>query len=205
MFVVSKSTIISPRSGNEVPSPTHSFDAGIASGYVALQASIMGWFVHGMAGFEQERAFTELAVPKGYNIEAVFALWTRVQAMAGECYSAAASAHGCDGNVSTQSSTGGFQYPGSYILTPTLASPLTILRKSRMRRRARTDLSGRRPVKAVPTGTRTKLGVRTTSREADFGSNPGRTCNEQKTAPLSRSCSIESIGCGILAGINAAQ
>jgi hypothetical protein len=37
--------------------------------------------------------------------------------------------------------------------TLTLASPLPILRKSRMRRRARTDLSGGRPVKAVPTGT----------------------------------------------------
>ena len=71
----------------------------------------------------------------------------------GECYSVAASAHGCDGNVSTQSSTGGFQYPGSYILILMHASPLLILRKSRMRRRARTDLSGGRPVKAVPTGT----------------------------------------------------
>ena len=74
VFVASNSTMCSPRKGKETPSPTHSFDAGAASGYFALQASRMGWFVHGMAGFDQERAFVELRVPKGFRVEAVYAV-----------------------------------------------------------------------------------------------------------------------------------
>ena len=74
VFLISNSTMRSPQSGNEVPSPTHSFDAGTASGYFALQASLMGWYAHGMAGFDKERAFEELGVPKGYKVEAVYAV-----------------------------------------------------------------------------------------------------------------------------------
>jgi nitroreductase len=74
VFFISKSTTISPQSGKEEPSPTHSFDAGTASGYFTLQATKMGWFAHGMAGFDHERAPAELAVPEGYRIEAVFAV-----------------------------------------------------------------------------------------------------------------------------------
>ena len=74
VFIVSNSTMRSPGSGKETPSPTHSFDAGTASGYFVLQASRMGWFAHGMVGFDQDRAFTELGVPKGYRVEAVYAV-----------------------------------------------------------------------------------------------------------------------------------
>ena len=74
LFLVSNSTMRSPRSGNEVPSPTHSFDAGTASGYFALQASLMGWYVHGMVGFDADRAFEDLSVPKGHKVEAVYAV-----------------------------------------------------------------------------------------------------------------------------------
>jgi nitroreductase len=74
VFLVSKSTMRSPRSGNEVPSPTHSFDARTASGYFALQASLMGWYVHGMVGFDADRAFEDLSVPKGHKVEAVYAV-----------------------------------------------------------------------------------------------------------------------------------
>ena len=77
VFLVSKSTMRSPRSGNEVPSPTHSFDAGTASGYFALQASLMGWYVHGMVGFDADRAFDDLSVPKGHKVEAVYAVGRR--------------------------------------------------------------------------------------------------------------------------------
>ncbi len=77
VFFVSNSTMRSPRSGKEVPSPTHSFDTGTASGCFALQAAFMGWHTHGMVGFDAERAFAELGVPKGYHIEAVFAVGKR--------------------------------------------------------------------------------------------------------------------------------
>lgn len=56
------------------PSPTHSFDAGAASGYLALQAVRMGWHVHGMYGFDMDRAVSDLAVPADYRVEAAFAI-----------------------------------------------------------------------------------------------------------------------------------
>lgn len=34
----------------------------------------MGWFAYGMEGFDQERAYAQLEVPKAYCIEAVFAI-----------------------------------------------------------------------------------------------------------------------------------
>ncbi len=74
VFLVSNSTMRSPRSGDEVSSPTHSFDAGTASGYFALQASLMGWCVHGMVGFDADRAFRDLSVPNGHKVEAVYAV-----------------------------------------------------------------------------------------------------------------------------------
>lgn len=32
----------------------------------------MGWYVHGMVGFDADRAFEELSVPKGYTVQAVY-------------------------------------------------------------------------------------------------------------------------------------
>lgn len=74
VFLISNSTMRRPGTDTEVPSRTHSLDAGTASGYFALQASRMGWFVHGMVGFDEERAFAELKVPKGYRVEAAYAV-----------------------------------------------------------------------------------------------------------------------------------
>ena len=34
----------------------------------------MGWFAHGMVGFDKERAFAELNVPEGYRVEAAYAI-----------------------------------------------------------------------------------------------------------------------------------
>ena len=63
MILVSNSLMRPPGSDKDVPSTTHSFDTGTASGYFALQANKMGWHVHGMVGFDKERAFAELNVP----------------------------------------------------------------------------------------------------------------------------------------------
>ena len=49
------------------------FDAGTASGYFALQASKMGWFVHGMAGLMGTRPFRTES-PEGYRAEAAYGL-----------------------------------------------------------------------------------------------------------------------------------
>jgi hypothetical protein len=34
----------------------------------------MGWHVHGMVGFDIQRAFTELNVPTGFRVEAAYAV-----------------------------------------------------------------------------------------------------------------------------------
>jgi nitroreductase len=74
VFLISKSLMRPQGADTDVPSYTHSLDAGTASGYFALQASRMGWFVHGMAGFDKDRAVSELHVPSGYRIEAAYAV-----------------------------------------------------------------------------------------------------------------------------------
>jgi nitroreductase len=56
------------------PSPTHSYDTGAAWMSLALQGSILGFVVHGMAGFDRMRARAELSVPENYDVEAMIAL-----------------------------------------------------------------------------------------------------------------------------------
>ncbi len=72
VILVSNSLMRPPGADKDVPSPTHSFDAGTASGYFALQAYKMGWFTHGMVGFDRDRALAELNVPEGYTVEAAY-------------------------------------------------------------------------------------------------------------------------------------
>ena len=55
-------------------SRTHSFDTGAAAENLALQGYSMGVVVHGMAGFDYDRAHTELAIPEEYQVEAMFAI-----------------------------------------------------------------------------------------------------------------------------------
>lgn len=56
------------------PSATHSFDTGAACENMALQGSINKLVVHGMAGFDYDRARKELMVPDDYAVEAMFAI-----------------------------------------------------------------------------------------------------------------------------------
>jgi nitroreductase len=65
------------RSEGREPAPvlSHSFDAGAAWGYLALQASRAGWAAHGMAGFDLTRAYDVLGVSDGdYCVEAAVAV-----------------------------------------------------------------------------------------------------------------------------------
>src|SRR5271156_4178336 len=70
----------------------------------------------------------------------------------GTFWFAAAKPRGRSGRSLLRSSKGGYHHPTSCILTLKHASTPLILHKSRMRRRARTDLSGGRSVMSVPTG-----------------------------------------------------
>ncbi|MGF6240458.1 nitroreductase [Paraburkholderia sp. GAS38] len=74
VIVLSKSTFTPPGGSAEVPAPTHSFDAGAAWGYFALQASLSGWHAHGLAGIERDKIRQGLAVPDVYSIEAAIAI-----------------------------------------------------------------------------------------------------------------------------------
>jgi nitroreductase len=59
---------------NGKPNPVHTFDAGAAFENLALQAAALGLVVHGMAGFDRDRARTALHVPDDYAVEAMVAV-----------------------------------------------------------------------------------------------------------------------------------
>ena len=56
------------------PSVTHSYDTGAAWENFALQGCRQGLVVHGMEGFDYERARVELRIPDEFQVEAMAAL-----------------------------------------------------------------------------------------------------------------------------------
>jgi nitroreductase len=70
LVMVSKTTF----DHNAKPSITHSFDCGAAWACLALQASLKEYVVHGMQGFDYERARTSLNIPDDYRVEAMAAV-----------------------------------------------------------------------------------------------------------------------------------
>ena len=56
------------------PSATHSYDCGAAWENFALQGFHQGLVVHGMEGFDYERARKELAIPDEFQVEAMAAV-----------------------------------------------------------------------------------------------------------------------------------
>lgn len=59
---------------NGKPSITHSFDCGSAWENLALQGWLKGFVVHGMQGFDYERAQTALNIPEEFRVEAMAAI-----------------------------------------------------------------------------------------------------------------------------------
>ena len=55
-------------------SVTHSYDTGAAWGYFALQGYLNGYVVHGMEGFDYERARRALGIPEEFRVEAMAAV-----------------------------------------------------------------------------------------------------------------------------------
>ena len=60
-------------SRNGKPNPVHVFDSGLAFENLALQGAAMGLVVHGMQGFDFEKARIALDVPDDYAVCAMFA------------------------------------------------------------------------------------------------------------------------------------
>ncbi len=59
---------------NGKPCRTHSYDCGAAWMSLALQGNLRGLVVHGMQGFDYDRARTELNIPADYQVEAMAAV-----------------------------------------------------------------------------------------------------------------------------------
>ena len=59
---------------NGKPNPVHTFDAGAAFENFALQATAMDLVVHGMAGFDRDKARKDLEIPEDYEVEAMVAV-----------------------------------------------------------------------------------------------------------------------------------
>ena len=59
---------------NGKPSITHSFDAGAAWENLALQGYAKGYVIHGMQGFDYDRAYAELKIPEACQVEAMAAV-----------------------------------------------------------------------------------------------------------------------------------
>ena len=70
ILMVSKTTF----DHNGKTSRTHSFDTGAAWMSLALQGSLKGLVVHGMEGFDYDRAKRELSLPDGFAVEAMAAV-----------------------------------------------------------------------------------------------------------------------------------
>jgi nitroreductase len=69
IVVISKTTFDSGK-----PARTHSYDTGAAWVSLALQGSLLNLVVHGMQGFDYDRAKQELRVPDEYQVEAMIAI-----------------------------------------------------------------------------------------------------------------------------------
>lgn len=61
-------------SHNGSPNFHAAHDAGAAWAHLALQATALGLYAHGMAGFDRERARKELGVPDDYEVVTAIAL-----------------------------------------------------------------------------------------------------------------------------------
>jgi nitroreductase len=61
-------------SNTGAPNPVHLYDAGAAWQNLALQGAAMGLVVHGMAGFDFEKARTSLKVPDAFAVAAMIAI-----------------------------------------------------------------------------------------------------------------------------------
>lgn len=70
VVILSKTTL----DYNGKPAKTHAFDSGAAWQNFALQGSINGLVIHGMQGFDYDRAKSELQIPGEYEVQAMAAI-----------------------------------------------------------------------------------------------------------------------------------
>ena len=76
MITVSRTTF----EKNNKPNQTHSYDTGSAWQNLALEGASRGYVVHGMQGFDYEKAKNILQLPENYQVEAMIAIGKRAPA-----------------------------------------------------------------------------------------------------------------------------
>ena len=74
LFVVSRTHSGELGAADQKPIYSHSFDAGTAWGYLALQAHMSGYEAHGMTGMDFGKAPEVLGIPDGYRVECAVAI-----------------------------------------------------------------------------------------------------------------------------------
>ncbi|OYU39170.1 MAG: hypothetical protein CFE33_12175 [Pseudorhodobacter sp. PARRP1] len=73
-LVVVASASTAQKDGKANPNPSHTFDAGTAWGYLALQAHHAGLVAHAMAGYDGDVLAKNLKLPEGYVLHCVVAV-----------------------------------------------------------------------------------------------------------------------------------
>lgn len=74
VVIASRTTMLRPGQTDEEPSHSHSFDAGAAWGYLALQAARLGLAAHAMTGVDFQAAALAIDLPPDHRLEAVVAV-----------------------------------------------------------------------------------------------------------------------------------
>jgi nitroreductase len=77
VVTLSKTTLIPPGKTEAIPATSHAFDTGAAWANFALQATLAGWHVHAIGGYDKDKARSVLNIPEGYALEAVIAVGKR--------------------------------------------------------------------------------------------------------------------------------
>ena len=77
VFVVSDRLTPARGSGSATPSRTHQFDTGAAWAHLALQATMLGYQAHAMAGIHYDAVRERLVVPESFQIEIAVAIGRR--------------------------------------------------------------------------------------------------------------------------------
>ncbi|MHA7685619.1 nitroreductase family protein [Cupriavidus sp. PET2-C1] len=77
LIIASANSALVPGAAAPTPNASHEFDTGSAWGYVALQATLLGWHAHGIAGFDKDLARSSLGIPADYTVQAAVAIGRR--------------------------------------------------------------------------------------------------------------------------------
>lgn len=74
VVILSRTVWVPPGKTETQPAASHAFDTGAAWASLAFQATLSGWHVHGIGGFDRDGLRVALGVPQEYEIHAIAAV-----------------------------------------------------------------------------------------------------------------------------------